>query len=119
MMQTELDHDVQGSGIKIPDFQRGGFSFPFIDRLNDGYTGMAYGSKELISAVNIAVLGTAAYGYNVISSVFDPPCDAYECADVQCKSRSFKGFDVLRPLAGPVLSTNFTDSTGSPYPLSL
>lgn len=119
MMQTELDHDVGGSGIKIPDFTRGGFSFPFVDRLNDGYTSMTYGHKELITALSLAVLGTAAYGYSVISSVYDPPCDAYECADAQCEFRSFKAYDVLRPLAGPILSTNFTDSTHSPYPISL
>ncbi|KAM3424747.1 hypothetical protein BST61_g6731 [Cercospora zeina] len=72
-----LDHDVQGSGIKIPDFQRMALRFPFVDRLNDGYSCFRYMAPQLISASNpVAIAGSSAYG-KTVPAIFDPPCDGY------------------------------------------
>lgn len=119
MLETELDYDVRNSGISVPYFMRTGFSFPFVDRLNDGYTAMAYGNEEMTTVSNIAAqLGTALYGNNVIPAIYDPPCDPYKCADAQCKSKSFKAYDLL-PFSSPLMSHTFSEASGSPYPISL
>lgn len=77
MMQTEIDHDIQTNNIPIADFSRGGFSFPFVDRLNDGHTAMAYQKVIALSALNLpAEAGTAIYGDKIVPATFDPPCDA-------------------------------------------
>jgi hypothetical protein len=72
-----LDHDVQGSGFKIPDFQRVALRFPFVDRLNDGYSCFQYTAPQLITFDNvIALAGSTSYGTTLPGS-FDPPCDGY------------------------------------------
>jgi hypothetical protein len=77
MLQIELDHDVQSAGNTIPDFQRAALYYPFVDRLNDGYTSMAYSTYILLSNNTLAIAGTQVYGYTVDVSKFVPTCEAY------------------------------------------
>ncbi|KAF2086560.1 hypothetical protein K490DRAFT_44321 [Saccharata proteae CBS 121410] len=77
--EAVLDHDVQSNGIKIPDFQacRIALRFPFVDRLNDGYSCFRYTAPQLVSALNpIALAGSALYG-ETFPGNFEPPCDGY------------------------------------------
>ncbi|KAL9056146.1 MAG: hypothetical protein Q9162_003107 [Coniocarpon cinnabarinum] len=118
MLQYELDHDVQSSGIGIPDFLRASISFPFVDRLNDGYTSMAYGDNILISATNaLAIAGTAAYGYTVTPGSFEPPCDAYAYSDAECASTYSHATSALSRSAG--ISLEFTPAKKGFMPYSL
>lgn len=120
MLQSQLDHDVQASGIKLSDFSRSSVSFPFVDRLGDGYTSMNYGHNIMLSALNVvAILGTVAYGFSVTGGSFTPKCDAYECANEDCSMNHFAAYDVLKPFSGPVLSQNFTISSEDESPFSL
>ena len=77
MLQIELDHDVQASGFHVPDFQRAALYYPFVDRLNDGYTNMAYSHFILLSNNSLAISGTAVYGYQIEVADFVPQCEAY------------------------------------------
>ncbi|KAI5367092.1 hypothetical protein Slin15195_G022250 [Septoria linicola] len=72
-----LDHDVQSNGIKIPDFQRIALRFPFIDRLNDGYSCFRYTAPQLVTASNLVALGGSAFYGETIPGNFEPPCDGY------------------------------------------
>ena len=120
MLQSELDHDVKSGSLSIPDFSRSSISFPFVDRLGDGYTSFAYGDWMLVSATNlVALLGTGAYGNLVAAARFDPPCDAYKCVPgTDCKTKSFAAYNVLEPWSGPKISHNFTATNDSPYSLA-
>lgn len=81
MLQIELDHDVQAAGNTIPDFQRAAMYYPFVDRLNDGYTAMAYSTYILLSNNTLAISGTQVYGYTVDVSDFVPECEAYKASN--------------------------------------
>lgn len=119
MVQTELDYDVRNGPLNVPFFMRTGLSFPFVDRLDDGYTAFSYSHEEMNTFSNlIAELGTTIYGDRVIPATYDPPCDPYKCADAQCKSKSFKAYDLV-PFSLPLMSHTFTEAAGSPYPISL
>lgn len=75
-----LDHDVQmGSGglFKIDDFQRMVLRFPFVDRLNDGYSSFRYSAPLVITSTNpIALVGSEMYG-ETYPGTFEPDCEAY------------------------------------------
>ncbi|KAJ4425232.1 hypothetical protein N0V82_000042 [Gnomoniopsis sp. IMI 355080] len=80
MMQAGLDHDIQlaAFGISIPDFQRIGWSFPFVDLLGDGYSSFTWAPAQMISStMEIAINGSRDYGTTVYPSSFEPGCDAY------------------------------------------
>ncbi|KAF7195211.1 hypothetical protein HII31_03417 [Pseudocercospora fuligena] len=78
VFQGLLDHDVGlGPLIRIPDFQRAALKYPFVDRINDGYSSFMYSAPQLISATNaIALAGGAMYGETHPGN-FDPNCNAY------------------------------------------
>ncbi|WPH03011.1 Hypothetical protein R9X50_00588500 [Acrodontium crateriforme] len=122
-LQLDIDHDVQASGISIPDFLQAKILFPFVDRLGDGYTSMMYGSQGLISADNlVAVVGSSVYGYVVTGGTFDPPCDAYGCVEgsEDCEEKYFNAYsalDILREQ--PKIGINFTTTDNSPYSLDV
>ena len=64
--------------------QRIALRFPFVDRLNDGYTCFRYTAPQLVSASNpIALAGATNYG-TTIPGNFDPPCDAYASNGSDC-----------------------------------
>ncbi|EGP89261.1 uncharacterized protein MYCGRDRAFT_108774 [Zymoseptoria tritici IPO323] len=72
-----LDHGLGLGDFKIPDFQRMVLKFPFVDRLNDGYSCFQYSAPLILSFDNlIALAGSKAYGPTFAGS-FDPPCDGY------------------------------------------
>ncbi|KAI3391916.1 hypothetical protein diail_6618 [Diaporthe ilicicola] len=75
-----LDHDIQlaALSINIQDFQRFGWSFPFIDLLGDGYSSFTMAPAQMISGDNqMAIDGSRAYGTVVYPAKFEPGCDAY------------------------------------------
>ncbi|KAH8772535.1 hypothetical protein F5883DRAFT_414427 [Diaporthe sp. PMI_573] len=75
-----LDHDIQlaALGINVQDFQRFGWSFPFIDLLGDGYSSFTMAPAQMISDDNqIAINGSRDYGTIVHPTKFEPGCEAY------------------------------------------
>ncbi|EME79254.1 uncharacterized protein MYCFIDRAFT_100513, partial [Pseudocercospora fijiensis CIRAD86] len=78
VFQGLLDHDVgMGALIRIPDFQRAALKYPFVDRINDGYSSFVYSAPQLITATNaIALAGSVMYGETYPGN-FDPNCNAY------------------------------------------
>ena len=121
LLQSEFDHDIRdGTLLKIPDFTRSSISFPFVDRLGDGYTSMTYGNQILISSTNVvAILGVVAYGYTVTPATFQPPCDAYQCAgDAGCATKSFSGYNATQ-LSTPLISHDFAAACADESPFSL
>ncbi|POS78829.1 hypothetical protein DHEL01_v202788 [Diaporthe helianthi] len=87
-----LDHDIQlaALSIRIPDFQRFGWSFPFLDLLGDGYSSFTMAPAQMISDDSpIAINGSRVYGTIVHPAKFEPPCDAY--ARLPSGSTYFKG----------------------------
>ncbi|CAN8095532.1 unnamed protein product [Discula destructiva] len=80
LMQAGLDHDIQLAAydIRVPDFQRIGWSFPFVDLLGDGYSSFTWAPAQMISStVDIAIDGSRDYGTTVYPASFQPSCDAY------------------------------------------
>lgn len=81
LMQAGLDHDIQlaAYNISVPDFQRFGWSFPFVDLLGDGFSSFAWAPAQMISDDNlIAIDGSRDYGTTVYATKFGPGCNAYE-----------------------------------------
>ncbi|ROW02874.1 hypothetical protein VSDG_01758 [Cytospora chrysosperma] len=81
LMQAGLDHDIQlaAYNISVPDFQRFGWSFPFVDLLGDGFSSFTWAPAQMISDDNlIAIDGSRDYGTTVYATKFSPGCNAYE-----------------------------------------
>ncbi|KAJ0117014.1 hypothetical protein J7T55_003429 [Diaporthe amygdali] len=92
LVTAGLDHDIQlaALSINVQDFQRFGWSFPFIDLLGDGYSSFTMAPAQMISADNqVAINGSRAYGTTVYPSKFEPGCEAY--ARLPSGSTYFKG----------------------------
>ncbi|QIW97038.1 hypothetical protein AMS68_002556 [Peltaster fructicola] len=121
LLQIELDHDVgQGTVIKIPDFQRASISYPFVDRLGDGYTAMLYTPYVLLSDSIIAIAGSDGYGEIAVPATFDPPCNAYAAAGTS-GTTYLNAYAVANPSQGVAIGTRFAavSSDSSPYSLDL
>ena len=88
-ISTQIDHDIQNAGLRIPDFSLAQFRFPFIDLLGDGYSTFSYVPSLLISANPVAIAGSAAYGGETIPATFDPPKDPYEAVPGDGKGKVF------------------------------
>jgi hypothetical protein len=67
------------------------FSFPFIDRLGDGYSNFRYSPVIYLAPDPITVGGAVAIGQKAITSSFDPPCAGY--AFVSDKKKEHRGED--------------------------
>jgi hypothetical protein len=115
-----LDHDVQAMGIKIPDFQRVALRFPFVDRLNDGYSCFQYTAPQLLSFDNVVALaGSASYGATYPGS-FDPPCDGYAGDDRGATYLSAYNVPPGQLLgAAPAIEGRFETVGSIPYDLKL
>lgn len=115
MLQIELDHDVQSSGTGIPDFQRAALYYPFVDRLNDGYTSMAYSTYIMLSNNTLAIAGTQTYGYTVDVSKFVPNCEAYQASGssggITQKATSF--------LSSAKATVNFSPSSNNAWSIDV
>ncbi|KAG6355914.1 hypothetical protein INS49_015298 [Diaporthe citri] len=75
LVTAALDHDIQlaALSINVQDFQRFGWSFPFIDLLGDGYSSFTMAMAQMISADNeIAINGSRDYGTVVHPTKFEP-----------------------------------------------
>ena len=135
MLNALLDHDIQQAsmGAHVPDFsvsesplpslellptiQRAVFQFPFVDRLNDGYTAMTYTSHILISNISVAIQGSEAYDYSVTPSLFNPPCDGYR---LHAKgSTSFAAFPTLGGHGAKTMQSPLEKGDQNPYSLDL
>lgn len=96
LVQAGLDHDIQMAAyqLSIPDFQRAGYEFPFVDRLGDNHTSFRWVPHQIITASNSdAVQGSRAYGTLVSpSDHFDPPCDAYRWLGSYGGTTNFKAY---------------------------
>lgn len=81
IMQMDLFHDISNKGKKAGpsgDFLRAALTFPFVDRLNDGYSAFAYQHDAIISTSNSAA--QTNYGLNGINVEpgFFSACNGYE-----------------------------------------
>ncbi|OJD29550.1 isoflavone reductase family protein [Diplodia corticola] len=130
IIQAVLDHDIQASGIRIPDFTRISIEYPFISIPGTNRsTSFRLAPIQAISATNpIAIAGSAAYGTHVFPATFDPPCDAYAPSGLDTPTTTtttthLNANHVLKDLSpGPLFTTEFTTPGAaggeSPYPLS-
>jgi hypothetical protein len=139
ILQTALDHDVSAFGIfGMPDFsvryikicglelswltisQQAKTLFPFVDRLNGGYTAMTYSASILMSNNLVAIFGASLYGLAITPATFDPPCDAYAYVDNAPAAGSvyFKAFANDNP-STPSIEWTMTPVQDSPYSTDL
>lgn len=79
MLQIEQFHDIYTNGKPgAADYIQAQVLFPFVDRLGDGYTAMAYSSQVIVSsAAGAAINSLSALGYNASHGYF-ASCNAYE-----------------------------------------
>ncbi|KAL9098616.1 MAG: hypothetical protein Q9163_005760 [Psora crenata] len=77
VLSTQIDHDIQGNGIRIPDFTAVQFRFPFIDLLGDGYSTSSYIPNMMVSDNPFAIAGAQPYGEDTVRSTFDPAKEPY------------------------------------------
>jgi hypothetical protein len=112
-LEALLDHEVQSLGISIGDFQRMALRFPFVDRINDGYSSFRYTAPQLLSASNpVALLGSIAYGKS-IGGTFEPSCDGY--ANDGNGSTSMVGYEALSLRSKPVFVAQFQTAQEIPF----
>ena len=81
LLQMDLFHDIYNKGKAqgtAGDFLRAAITFPFVDRLGDGYSSFAYESTAIISTSNTAA--QQAYGKPgiTIAPGFFSACNGYE-----------------------------------------
>jgi hypothetical protein len=132
-----IDHDVQTMGIRIPDFQvcvqtkglrastadrtmlqRVALRFPFVDRLNDGYSCFRYTAPQLITATNLIALGGSTMYGKTLPGTFEPSCDAYASEDGDMSTTYLKAYLALFG-AEPKFDTSFATVDSIPYDLKL
>jgi hypothetical protein len=131
-----MDHDVQAMGIRIPDFQvcvqtnasastadrtivqRVALRFPFVDRLNDGYSCFRYTAPQLITATNLIALGGSIMYGKTLPGTFEPSCDAYASEDGDVSTTYLKAYLALFN-AEPKFDTSFGTVDSIPYELKL
>lgn len=75
-----IDHDIKFNNTDVvPDFSSIRFTFPFIDRLGDGYSSFRYTGYIYLPGDNpIAIKGSEAYGTTALPAFFDPPDAPYK-----------------------------------------
>ncbi|KAL8950914.1 MAG: hypothetical protein Q9222_003080 [Ikaeria aurantiellina] len=128
VIDATIDHDIRFGSIGVaPDFSAFRTTFPFIDRLGDGYSNFRYTGDIYLPPSNIvAINGSKAYGYDVLPGYFDPADAPY--AFVPHSKKRITYFDVYtndttthpHRKRKPIASTRFR-STGShiaPIPLA-
>ena len=127
-LEGVLDHDIRSmNGLSlVADFTRISFSFPFVDRLNDGHTTFRTGTAQLLSANPIAVAGSNVYSPGQgLAGTFDPPCEGYAFqagTTVHGKpvrhQTAWNGIDQLlrKP---PSWDVRMVDVASQPYPQTL
>lgn len=106
VLQSPRDYHLRTSGFKIPGFTVSDLKFPFVDSLGDGYTPIAYASDVLMTATNLLA------GFGLLAN----PCVFSESS---CETSAFEAFPAFRPSTRPIISHNFTNSSTSPYPLTV
>ena len=123
-----LDHDIRSTGGQslVADFTRISFSFPFVDRLNDGRTTFRTTSTQLLSANPIAVAGSNLYSPGQgLAGTFDPPCEGYAFQAGQTVDgkpvRHQTAWNGLDQLLGkpPSWDVRMVDVASQPYPQTL
>ena len=121
-LEGVLDHDIRSNGVNaVPDFTRLSFSFPFVDRLNDGSTSFRAGLPLQVSVNPVAIAGAELYSpSDVYPGTFDPPCEGYAFAPGTGgrRQRSWTGANQVLGKA-PSWDVEFVDVGSQPYPLAL
>ncbi|KAL8913694.1 MAG: hypothetical protein Q9171_001544 [Xanthocarpia ochracea] len=131
VVESVIGHDIRYNNFTIvADFSSFRVTFPFIDRLGDGYSSFRYTGYLYLPPSNpLAINGSQEYGFTVLPGYFDPPDAAYKFASRNSKntissvyipasappgSRHYKGSP-----AKLVGATHFRPNlTPSPVPLS-
>ena len=126
IIESTIDHDIRFEGINaVPDFSSFRISFPFVDRLSDGYSSFRFlHYLYLPPTVPLAIAGAAGYGEVVLPGFFDPPGAGYaitsDGSGVGFKAYADPLSDTLKlPPVGEVaykFTANATDI--APYPLA-
>ena len=81
IMNIDLFHDIYNKGVSAGtggDFLRAALTFPFIDRLADGYSAFAYESSAIISTNNTAAQTSYGLPGITIAPGFFSACNGYE-----------------------------------------
>lgn len=81
LLEMDHFHDIYKKGVSqgaSADFNRAGVMFPFVDRLNDGYTSMMYSKEIVISNTNTAAQTQYETYSDGVSSGYFADCNAYE-----------------------------------------
>ncbi|KAF3913385.1 hypothetical protein ABW20_dc0107499 [Dactylellina cionopaga] len=77
VVTSQVEHDIHGFALVIPDFTTFRLSFPFVDLLNDGYSNFAYAPVNWMNLNPVGILGLTAYGLFTPPAIVDPPSDPY------------------------------------------
>ncbi|KAK6514798.1 hypothetical protein TWF506_007160 [Arthrobotrys conoides] len=77
VVAVQLEHDIHGFAITIPNFTTFRIAFPFVDMLNDGYSNFVYAPVNWINANVIGLLGLSVYGLFTPMASMNPPSDPY------------------------------------------
>lgn len=100
------------------------FSFPFVDRLGDGYSHFLYENRILLTYSNaIVIAGAASYGQIVVPARFIPQDEAYGYVPPGSNDAPGTIFqDVFVPPTSKkaAISSKFTPTSGiGPWPYNL
>jgi hypothetical protein len=131
LLQMDLFYDIYKRGVSQgtgADYLRAAVSFPFVDRLNDGYTAFMYNNKIIISNTNTAAQAQyKKYGSQVFSGYF-ANCNAYEYENNTANLAlppAQRGIDQAAwqdtntNLGNPDIAYRFVPATDSPYSFDL
>ena len=79
IIETTIDHDIRFEGINaVPDFSSFRISFPFVDRLGNGFSSFRFLHYLYLPPTNpLAIAGAVEYGEVVLPGYFDPPGAGY------------------------------------------
>ncbi|KAF3161782.1 hypothetical protein EYR41_004664 [Orbilia oligospora] len=82
IVAIQLEHDIHGFGLTIPDFTTFRIAFPFVDILKDGYSNFVYAPVNWINLNPVGLLGLSVYGLFTPIASMDPPGDPYDFVPV-------------------------------------
>ncbi|KAK6530634.1 hypothetical protein TWF281_007473 [Arthrobotrys megalospora] len=77
VVAVQLEHDIHGFAITIPDFTTFRIAFPFVDLLNDGFSSFVYAPVNWMNLNLVGILGLTVYGLFTPPATMDPPSDPY------------------------------------------
>ncbi|KAK5165175.1 uncharacterized protein LTR77_009273 [Saxophila tyrrhenica] len=127
LLQMEQNHDLYHNGVAAgpsADFNRASISFPFVDRLNDGYSSFLYNQAVIISsAATDTIAQFQTYG-GIVAPGFTASCNAYEYENGTANLAlppAQRGIDQAAwantntDLSNPSIAYRFDPTASSPY----